>query len=66
MRHPKAYEVQVRLRLRVLAADEDEATAVVSADVADRLGAVLDSVHATNPQLAGWCLQADELVDDAD
>ena len=64
MRTARAYEVHVRLRLRVLAADEDEATGVVSAEVADRLTAVLDELHAENPRLAGFCVHADELVEE--
>jgi hypothetical protein len=65
MRNPKAYEVQARVRLRVLATDEDEATGVVSTDVAERLTALLDELHAENPRLAGFCVHADELVDEA-
>lgn len=64
MRKAKAYEVPVRLRLRVLAGDEDEATQVVSTDVIERLTALLDELHAENPRLAGFCVHADELVDE--
>ena len=66
MRTAKPYEVQVRLRLRVLAADEDEATCVVSSDVADHVTELLDGLHASNPRLAGFCVHADELVEELD
>jgi hypothetical protein len=66
MKNPKVYEVQVRLRLRVLASDEDEAAQVVSTDVVDELVPVLDELHGANPRLAGWCVHADELVEELD
>lgn len=61
MRKPKAYEVQVRLSMRVLAADEDEATRVVSTDAVERLTELLDELHSENPRFAGYRLLADEL-----
>ena len=66
MRKPKAYEVQVRLSVRVLAADADEATRVVSADAVERLTAVLEELHAGDPRFAGFRLLADELVEELD
>ena len=66
MRKPKAYEVQVRVRVRVLASDEDEATRAVSEAAAERLTAVLGALHADDPRFAGFCLLADELVEELD
>jgi len=62
----RPYEVEVRVRLRVLAADEDEATRVVSEDAVERLTEVLDELQRSNPRLAGYRLQADELADELD
>jgi hypothetical protein len=64
MRTARSYEVQVRLRLRVLAGDEDEATAAVSAEVAERLTPLLEELHASDPRFAGFCVHADELVEE--
>ena len=62
----RAYEVPVRLRVRVLAADEDEATGVISTQLADRLTALLDEIHAENPRVAGFSVHADELAEELD
>jgi hypothetical protein len=62
----KSYEVQVRVRLRVLACDEDEATTAVSAEVVERLTALLEELHGSDPRFAGFRLHADELVDELD
>lgn len=66
MRKPKAYEVQVRVCVRVLATDEDEAARVVSSDAVERLTAQLDELHAENPRFSGYRLLADELVEELD
>lgn len=66
MRKPKAYEVQVRVRVRVLASDEDDATRAVSEAAAEPLIAVLEELHAGDPRFAGFCLLADELVEETD
>ena len=58
-----AYDVEIRLTVRVLARDEEEATRVVSTDAVERLTAVLDELHAENPRFAGYRLLADELVE---
>lgn len=63
MRTPRPHEVQIVISVRVLAADEDEATGVVSTDAVERLTALLDELHAEDPRFAGYRLSADELVD---
>jgi 5-carboxymethyl-2-hydroxymuconate isomerase len=66
MRMAKSYEVQVRVRLRVLAGDEDEATRAVSAEVVEQLAPLLEELHSSDPRFAGFSLHADELVDELD
>lgn len=58
-----AHDVEIRLTLRVLARDEEEATRVVSEEAVERLTATLDELHAENPRFAGYRLLADELVE---
>jgi hypothetical protein len=66
MQTTKAYEVQVRVRVRVLAGTEDEATSAVSAELVERVTPLLEELHASDPRFAGFCLHADELVEDPD
>ena len=60
----RRYEVQVRLRLRVLAEDEDQVARIVAEDIADQIAATVQELHATNARLAGWSLHADDVVEE--
>jgi hypothetical protein len=60
----RRYEVHVRLRLRVIAEDEEQAARMVAEDVADPLVATVQELHAMNARLAGWSLHADDVVEE--
>ena len=62
----RQYEVQVRLRLRVLATDEEQAARIVAEEVADPIAETAQELHTTNPRLAAWRLHADDLVEEVD
>jgi hypothetical protein len=58
------YEVQVRLRLRVLAEDEEQVARIVAEDIADPIAETVQELHATNARLSGWSLHADDVVEE--
>jgi hypothetical protein len=60
----RRYEVQVRLRLRVLAEDEEQAVRIVGEDIADPIAVTVQELHATNARLSGWSLHADDVVEE--
>ena len=60
----RRYEVQVRLRLRVLAEDEEQAARIVAEDIADPIAMTVQELHATNARLSGWSLHADDVVEE--
>jgi hypothetical protein len=60
----RRYEVHVRLRLRVIAEDEEQAARMVAEEVADPLVATVQELHAMNARLAGWSLHADDVVEE--
>lgn len=60
------YEVEVRLRLRLIAADEDEATRIVAEEITGPIGETIDGLHETNVRLAAWRLHADDVVEEID
>jgi succinyl-CoA synthetase alpha subunit len=60
----RRYEVHVRLRLRVIAEDEEQAAQVVAEDVATPIVATVQGLHAMNARLAGWSLHADDVVEE--
>ena len=60
----RRYEVHVRLRLRVIADDEEQAAQIVADDVADPVAELVQELHATNARLAGWSLYADDVVEE--
>jgi hypothetical protein len=62
--HLRRYEVHVRLRLRVLAEDEEQAARIVAEDIADPIAATVQELHATNARLSGWSLHADDVVEE--
>ena len=60
----RRYEVQVRLRLLVIAEDEEQAARIVAEDVADPIAATVQELHVTNARLTGWSLHADDVVEE--
>jgi hypothetical protein len=60
----RRYEVHVRLRLRVLAEDEEQAAQIVAEDIADPIAITVQELHATNARLSGWSLHADDVVEE--
>ena len=60
----RRYEVQIRLRLRVIAEDEEQAARIVAEEVADPIAATIQELHATNARLSGWSLHADDVVEE--
>jgi hypothetical protein len=60
----RRYEVHVRLRLRVIAEDEEQAARTVAEDVAAPIVETVQELHATNARLAGWSLHADDVVEE--
>ena len=60
----RRYEVQIRLRLQVIAEDEEQAALIVGEDIADPVAVTLQELHATNARLSGWSLHADDVVEE--
>jgi hypothetical protein len=60
----RRYEVHIRLRLRVIAEDEEQAARIVAEDAADPIAATIQELHATNARLSGWSLHADDVVEE--
>jgi hypothetical protein len=60
----RQFEVHIRLRLRVLAEDEEQAARILAEDVADPIAATVQELHVTNARLTGWSLQADDFVEE--
>ncbi len=60
----RRYEVQVRLRLRVLAEDEEQAARIVAEDIADPIAETVQELHVTNARVSGWSLHADDVVEE--
>ena len=60
----RRYEVQVRVRLQVLAEDEEQVARIVGDDIADPIAVTVQELHATNARLTGWSLHADDVVEE--
>ncbi len=60
----RQYEVHVRLRVRVIAEDEEQAARIVGEDVADPIAETVQELHVTNARLTGWSLHADDVVEE--
>jgi hypothetical protein len=58
----RRYEVHVRLRLRVIAENEEQAVRMVAEGVADPIAETVQELHAVNARLSGWSLHADDVV----
>ena len=53
----------MRLRLHVIASDEEEAARIVAEEVADTLADTVQELHVTNPRLTGWSMHADDVAE---
>ncbi len=60
----RRYEVHIRLRLRVIAEDEEQAARIVAEDAAEPIAATIQELHAMNARLSGWSLHADDVVEE--
>ncbi len=60
----RRYEVQVRVRLQVIAEDEEQVARIVGDDIADPIAVTVQELHATNARLTGWSLHADDVVEE--
>lgn len=60
----RRYEVQVRMRLQVIAEDEEQVARIVGDEITDPVAVTLQELHATNARLSGWSLHADDVVEE--
>jgi len=60
----RQYEVHVRLRLRLLAEDEEQAAQIVAEEITEPIVETVQELHAMNARLTGWTLHADDVVEE--